>query len=228
MLPYVPTHHQHDRGAICKREKGIDRRQRFDLDALALHRSLRRDGALFEPHLAGSGDAFHRAQEVDKRGEIVWTHVEHRPAARLEEKHRVRMPVLHPVRQHRGGSGHDLAGVVGVNHTARRLDAGAEDSIGGAADFHAPAPCRLHDRLAVLERYCQRLFGVDMLAGIDCGERYIDMSGRNCQVQHYIDIVALQELAWRNRRQTVFGTLRLRGINIYVRHRDEAYVAKER
>ena len=90
-----------------------------------------------EAGLGRTGDALHRPEHRDQRGQVVGAHVEHRAAADLVVELRIGVPALVTVADHEGGGGHGFANRAVVDQLAAGLDAGAQEGVRRAADSQA-------------------------------------------------------------------------------------------
>ena len=87
----------------------------------------------------------------------------------------------------------------GVDERARFLDPGAEHRVRRRADAQ---PFRLgggDNRDAVGDRGRQRLLGIDVLARLDRRERYLGVGLGDGEIEHDIDVVALQKVLHASR-----------------------------
>src|SRR5690606_42000834 len=109
MSRHVPTRADGDDGAGMEFEHTMDRGRGANLDDAALIGALGGDDALAARHVGESREALDRAEQMHAVGDVIGTEIEDRPAARLEEEIRVRMPMLHAAAHHMPGAAHDLA-----------------------------------------------------------------------------------------------------------------------
>ena len=77
---------------------------------------------------------------------------------------------------------------------ARGLVAAAEEGVRCAADAQALGRGQVHDLARLGHVDAERLLGVDMLAGVEDRQADVGMGQRHGQVDHDLDVVALQQL----------------------------------
>src|ERR687894_395147 len=92
------------------------------------------DHPLGEANPGRARDAAHGSDERRKRGEVVGAHIEHGACAVLVEESGVRVPILGPVAQHVGRRGDGFADSALVDKLAARLQATAEEGVGGTSE----------------------------------------------------------------------------------------------
>src|SRR5690606_18001921 len=91
VLPHVPAGVHRRHRAVLEFEDGVDGGRRVDRDLLP-EAWPRGDRALLHRDGGEGSDTLHRADQLDKVGDVVGPDVEDRPGARLEEEIRIRMP----------------------------------------------------------------------------------------------------------------------------------------
>ncbi len=199
----VPAGAEHDLRAGRELEQGERRGRRGDRNGLALegsgraHQPRRRGGA---GQGADPGDG---AQELDQLGQVVGANVEHRPAARLEEEAGIGMPVLHAARQEEGGAGDDLADRALIDQAARLARRRPQDRVRRGRDAQAQPLGQLDQRLGVGEVRGERLFGVDVLAGLERRPADLGMDRRHGEIEDDVDPVVRQQLGRAQRPEAV-------------------------
>lgn len=107
----------------------------------------------------------HRAEQVDEVGDVIGTHIEHRPAANLVIEGGVGMPALMAGAHEGGGAADRLAKHTLVDQPTRGLVSATEEGIRGRADAQALGPCRIRKAFAFREIDAERLFRIGMFAG---------------------------------------------------------------
>ena len=150
--------------------------------------------------------------------DVIRPEVENRSATVLEEERRVGVPVLHTVRQHRGGAGNRDADTAGVDCIATGLVRGAEERIRRTADPEAFRGGRLHHRLRRGKARGERLFQIDVLARLDDLQRHRCMRGRDSEVHHDLDIGIGEQRIDCNCVHAVFMRFSLGGVGADVGH----------
>src|SRR5215212_3381886 len=166
-------------------------------------RSIDRDGgpgegfagyqALGERDACGPGDPPHRSHQGRERGQVVGPHIEHRAGAWLEIEVGVRVPVLRAVAQHERRYGDGLAYDPLVHDLAARLEAAAQERVGGAADPQIPLGGQLEHLPPILQANSERLLGVDVLAGLQGRQRDLRMNYGDGQVEGDLDLFVGQQ-----------------------------------
>ena len=104
------------------------------------------------------------------------------------------MPVLHAVAHHVAGAAGDLAELAAVDEVARQLMRAAEERVGRRADAQPLLLRPLLEIEALLDRQHERLFRIDVLAGVEDLLRYLVMHRRDGQVDDDVDVVGLEQL----------------------------------
>ena len=99
------------------------------------------------------------------------------------------------------------------------LVAAAEERIGRAADAQPLGRRQIHDLAGLGYADAERLLGMDMLAGIEHRQAHVGVGQRHRQVDHDLDVVALQELIDPQRRHAERGRLLLGGGAAHVGNR---------
>jgi hypothetical protein len=72
--------------------------------------------------------------------------------------------------------------------------AAAEEGVRRAADTQAFGLGQVHDLARLGHAHAQRLLGMDMLAGVENRQAHVGVRQRHGQVDHDLDVVALQQL----------------------------------
>src|SRR5215831_913710 len=145
--PYVPAHGKHDVRSAREPNQSHHRRRRLDLDRMAVAWPTGGNDSLGKGRRRARLHACDRSNEIDQGGEIIRRHVEDRSAARFEQKFRVWMPVLHPVRHQEACAGEYPADSSCVDKFARQTSSSAEKGIRRAPELEA-APFSLSDERA--------------------------------------------------------------------------------
>ena len=107
--------------------------------------------------------------------------------------------MLHAVRHHRSEPRQRLADCARVDERARFLDPGAEHGVRRRADAQPFRPGGGDNCLAIGDRGGDRFLGIDVLAGFDRLERHRGVGLRNGEIQHDIDVVALEKVVHASR-----------------------------
>jgi hypothetical protein len=118
-----------------------------------------------------------------------------------------------------GAAGNRRADRAVVDQLARGLVAAAEKGVRRAADPQVLLRSDVQHLSRLRDVDAERLFGMDMLAGVEHCEADVSVSQRHREVDHDLDVVALEELVDPHRRQTELGTAALRRIAAHVGER---------
>jgi len=193
MVPDVPAGAEGDQRTGCEFQDAMDRRRRFDGDLLALpwpaadragRKGCRRHGA----------DLPDRAHQIDQHGDVVRAEVEHRPPALPVKEVGIGVPALGSPRHYVAGSPDDPADLPRIDKGTGRLSRRAEEGVGGRPQSQPNAFRDFNQLSAQRGRRRQRLFGIDVLAGLERRQRDLVMSRRNCQVDDEIDVIGLKQV----------------------------------
>ena len=169
-----------------------------------------------------AADARDRPEQIDKVGDVVRPHVEHRPAAGEVVEAGLGMPALMARAHEEGGAADRPADRAVVDQLARGLVAAAEERVGRAADAQASCRRRPRSSLARLgDIDAERLFGMDVLAGGDRPEADLDMRFRHREVEDDLDRGIGEQRLDRARRNAEFRRARLGRRGVGVGKRDD-------
>ena len=204
VLGHVETHRDRDHSSVvelqCARDMGVD----LDGDQRALHRRAGDEPLGARPRRRTHYPC-HRPEQLHEIGDVIRPHVEHGSAAAQIVEARRRMPALMAGAAEKGAARHRLADRSVVNQLACRLVASAEEGVRGAADTQALLGRELHDLAGLDGVDAERLLGMDMLASVEDREADIGMGQRHREIDHNLDIVALEQLVDAQARRTEFG-----------------------
>ena len=94
--------------------------------------------------------------------------------------------------------------------------AAAEERVGRAADAEILARREVHHLARLGDVDAERLLGMHVLAGIEHRQADVGVGQRHREVDHDLDIVALQQLIDPHRRHAERGALPLGGIAAHI------------
>src|SRR5258708_2792936 len=155
VAPDVEAGDQCGDGAADEIEHAADVRRNLDWEMLSTS-----SDAFWERFACRSADARDWAEQVNQARQIIWPHIEQRPAAEFVIKARIRMPALRPMTRHEPYRSHRLADNTFVDKFAAGLVRAKQEGIGRAADSHAHCFGSSEDALAVLARHGQWLLSI--------------------------------------------------------------------
>ena len=162
-----------------------------------------------------------RAEERRDRGEVVRRDIEHRPAARLVEDVRIRMPVVRPADEERRSRSEWRSDLALRDQLARGLVRAAKEGIGRTADAQ-PAAVGLGQKVTAFRHGRRdRLLGVHVLAGFEGGSNHRCVSGRRREVQHDVDRRVHDQIVDARRLQAVHLRERVCAIGVEVSAGDD-------
>ncbi|OQB29016.1 MAG: hypothetical protein BWY09_03085 [Candidatus Hydrogenedentes bacterium ADurb.Bin179] len=190
--PHIKAGDHGTHGAIGKIHNTAQVRRCFHRDDFTLL-GFAGDQALGKRAAGNGGDAGRWTKKRDQRRKIVRPHIEHGTPSRLVIKFRAGMPVLMAVALHecRGGYGHADPPV--INDFTRGLYPGAQHRVRRAPHAQVLFGGLFKQRLPLLTRQGQRLFVINMLAGLNGRESNGGMRLRHRNVEDNIHITACQE-----------------------------------
>src|SRR5215208_4015964 len=146
----------------------------------------------------------HGPHQGRERGQVVGAHIEHRAGAWLEIEVGIRVPVFGAVAEHERRYGDGFAYYPFVHDLAARLEATAEESVGGAADPEVSLSGHLEHPPPILQIHGERLLGVDVLASLQGRQRDLRVDYGDGQVEGDLDLfVGQQFLRCTGLRHTV-------------------------
>ena len=163
-------------------------------------------GRAVEPMTLATGP-----EQLDQIGDVVWPHVEHRPAAAQIVEAGRRVPALVARTHEEGAAGDRHADRAVVDQLARGLVAAAEERVRRAADAQALGRRKVHHLARLGHVDAERLLRVHMLAGVEHRQADVGVGQRHGQVDHDLDVVALQQLIDPHRRNAELGAALLGG-----------------
>ena len=128
------------------------------------------------------------------------------------------MPALVARAHEEGAAGDRRADRAIVDQLARGLVAAAEERVRRAADAEILGRREVHHlaRLGYVD--AERLFRMHMLAGVEHCQADIGVGQRHREVDHDLDVVALQQLIDAHRRHAELGAALLGGFAAHIGH----------
>ena len=144
-----------------------------------------------------TADFLNGAQEINKGGHVIRTHVTHGAGTLLEEEAGVGMPQLMTRRVKVGGETKGSADGTVVQKLSALLDAGAQEGVGSADAHQALLPGQGHQLFCLGDIQGQRLFAVGVLSGFQ--NLLVDavVCSGDGQVHHQLDLIHSQQLLHR-------------------------------
>ena len=179
------------------------------------HLSLARaggNGARFACLGRHGADALYRAEQAEQRRHIVGPHVVQRTRARLIEEGRRRMMELVAVTDEPCAAARNAAELAAVEQLADILEPSAEEGVRGAADEQTLFLRERNQLLPLSKGHGKRLFGINVLAGLERREVVLVVRLRRCQVENQINVRVGDQLhaGGIGFRDAVLGSLALR------------------
>ena len=142
----------------------------------------------------GTRYAVNRAEQGHESCQIVRTHIEHRSAADLIIKFRIRMPALMAAADHETGQRISACRSRHRQSACGRFGCRRPGTFPARWQRAALSPRQLQHLLAFLARNDDRLLYIHMLAGFQCLQADRSMRFRNRQVHDDFDLRVSQEL----------------------------------
>ena len=227
VAPDVPAGVERHHGAVRELQQRMDGGWRVDRDLFA-RAWFGADGALLGRRRSESRDSADGPDQLDQVGDVVGPDIEHGAGAWLEEEIGIGVPVLHAVAHHVAGATGDPAELAAVDQLARQLMRAAEECVRCRTDAQ---PLLLGPFLEVepfLDRQHERLFRIDVLAGLQHRLRHFIMHGRNGEVDDDVDLVVLEKVVGRLGAELELLRPHLRRIHVDIRAGAHLDAAKQR
>ena len=134
-----------------------------------------------------------RPEHRDESRQVVRPDVEQRARALGEEERRIGMPGLRPRQLHKNQRCQRRADVSAFDHPARGLQARTQNGVRGTADSQTRSISLFEHGLAAGRIQRQRLLVPDVLAGGNGLAGHLGVGGRDCQVDHDLDVWMLED-----------------------------------
>src|SRR5690606_28009888 len=116
----------------------MDGRWRLDNDGFASAR-LRTDRPRRCRHRSQSRDALHRSDKIDEICNVIRPQIKYGTATMLEEKVRIRMPMLHTMAHDVACARSDAADIPTIDFAPRQLVRAAQKCVGSAPHSETPS-----------------------------------------------------------------------------------------
>ena len=192
MQTHVETHDQGRDHAGDELERPRGMRIDLHVDRLAAPRTGA-DGSRGATAARDGGYAPHRPERVNQGGQVVRPHVEERSTSGLVVECRVGMPGLMAQSHHECRGGNRCADGAGVDQTANRLMATAQEGVRRTAHAKAGGIRRFEHAFTFRNVEAEGLLAVGVFASLDSGKVHRGVGSRNREVQDDFHVIAPEQ-----------------------------------